>query len=136
VTDVVDGILNGKRYLIHDRDPLLPRSFKTFLTSASIKCVKLAPQSSNLNAHAGRLVRSIKESCLDRLILVLRKNSIGLKSPIITAILTKSGGISPSILMMQTTEYRFRKYQSSLGYGFHLAVCRRFLLNLIGNTGS
>src|SRR4051794_2650161 len=50
--------------------------------------------------------------------------------------LTKLGGISPSILMMQTTEYRFRKYQSSLGYGFHLAVCRRFLLNLIGNTGS
>ena len=49
--------------------------------------------------------------------------------------LTKLGGISPSILMMQTTEYRFRKYQSSLGYGFHLAVCWRFLLNLIGNTG-
>jgi hypothetical protein len=22
VTDAVDGILNGKRYLIHDRDPL------------------------------------------------------------------------------------------------------------------
>ena len=49
---------------------------------------------------------------------------------------TKLGGISPSILVMQTTEYRFRKYRSSLGYGFHLAVCRRFLLNLIGNTWS
>jgi putative transposase len=31
--------------------------------------VKLPPQSPNLNAHAERFVRSIKESCLERLIL-------------------------------------------------------------------
>jgi hypothetical protein len=24
LTDVVEGILKGKRYLIHDRDPLVP----------------------------------------------------------------------------------------------------------------
>ena len=30
---------------------------------------QLPPQSPNLNAHAKRFVRSIKESCLDRLIL-------------------------------------------------------------------
>jgi hypothetical protein len=50
--------------------------------------------------------------------------------------LAKLGGISPSILMMQTTEYRSRKYKSSLEYVFDLAVCRRLLLNLIGNTWS
>ena len=27
VTDAVDGILNGKRYLIHDRDPLFTAEF-------------------------------------------------------------------------------------------------------------
>jgi hypothetical protein len=32
------------------------------------------------------------------------------------AILTKSGGLSPSILMMQTAEYRFRNDLSCLGY--------------------
>ena len=30
--------------------------------------MKLPPQSPNLNAHAERIVRTIKESCLDRLI--------------------------------------------------------------------
>jgi len=32
--------------------------------------VRLPPKSPNLNAYAERFVRSIKESCLDRLILV------------------------------------------------------------------
>src|SRR5947209_4691131 len=65
-----------------------------------------------------------------------KKTAQPLKSRMIAIISTKLGGISPSILVMQTTEYGFRKYRSSLGYGFHLAVCRRFLLNLIGNTWS
>lgn len=69
VTDAMDGILNGKRFLIHDRDPLFTAEFQDILTSVGIKCVKLPPQSPNLNAHAERFVRSIKESCLDRLIL-------------------------------------------------------------------
>jgi hypothetical protein len=34
-----------------------------------VTSVKLPPQSPNLNAYAERFVRSIKESCLDRLIL-------------------------------------------------------------------
>jgi len=69
VTDAVDGILNGKRFLIHDRDPLFTANFQDILTSVGIECIKLPPQSPNLNAHAERFVRSIKESCLDRLIL-------------------------------------------------------------------
>jgi putative transposase len=69
VTDAVDGILNGKRFLVHDRDPLFTAEFQDILTSVGVKCVKLPPQSPNLNAHAERFVRSIKESCLDRLIL-------------------------------------------------------------------
>ena len=35
-----------------------------------MKSVKLPPRSPNLNAHAERFVRSIKESCPDRLILI------------------------------------------------------------------
>jgi transposase InsO family protein len=34
-----------------------------------VTAVKLPPRSPNLNAYAERFVRSIKESCLDRLIL-------------------------------------------------------------------
>jgi len=69
VTDTVDGILTGKRYLIHDRDPLFTAEFLGMLGDVGVQSVKLPPQSPNLNAVAERFVGSIKESCLDRLIL-------------------------------------------------------------------
>jgi transposase InsO family protein len=69
VTDVVDGILVGKRYLIHDRDPLFTAEFLNLLAGIGVESVKLPPRSPNLNAYAERFVRTIKESCLDRLIL-------------------------------------------------------------------
>jgi putative transposase len=69
VTDAVDGILLGKRYLIHDRDPLFTAEFLSLLAGVGVESVKLPPQSPNLNAPAERFVRSIKESCLNRLIL-------------------------------------------------------------------
>lgn len=68
LTDAGEGLLTGKRYLIHDRDPLFTAEFLQTLESAGVKPVKLPPKSPNLNAHAERFVRSIKESCLDRMI--------------------------------------------------------------------
>jgi putative transposase len=68
-TDAVDGILNGKCFLIDDRDPLFTTEFQNILTSVGVQCVKLPARSPNLNAHAERFVRSIKESCLGRLVL-------------------------------------------------------------------
>src|SRR4051812_10476449 len=69
VADSVDGLLTGKRYLIHDRDPLFTDGFLRTLKDVGVQSVKLPPRSPNLNAHAERFVRSIKESCLERLIL-------------------------------------------------------------------
>jgi len=69
LTDAEDGILTGKRYLIHDRDPLFTDEFLAMLKGCGVKSVKLPPKSPNLNAYAEPFVRSIKESCLDRLIL-------------------------------------------------------------------
>lgn len=69
LTDSVEGLLTGKRYLIHDRDPLFTDEFLRALKDAGVESVKLPPRSPNLNAHAERFVRSIKESCLERLIL-------------------------------------------------------------------
>ena len=68
-TDAVDGMLFGKRYLIHDRDPLFTAEFQQLLADVGVKSVKLPRQSPNLNAHAERFVRTIKESCLERLVL-------------------------------------------------------------------
>ena len=70
LTDVGDGFLTGKRFLIHDRDPLFTLAFRETLAAADVQVVRLPPRSPNLNAYAERFVRTIKESCLDRIILV------------------------------------------------------------------
>jgi len=69
LTDPVDGLFLGKRYLIHDRDPLFTTEFLSMLAEVGIESVKLPPRSPNLNAYAERFVRTIKESCLERMIL-------------------------------------------------------------------
>ena len=63
------GFLAGKKYLIHDRDPLFTKKFESILKTAGVESVKLPPRSPNLNAHAERFVRSVKEECLSHLIL-------------------------------------------------------------------
>jgi len=68
LTDTQDSFLNGKRYLIHDRDPLFTKGFREALEGVGVKSIKLPPRSPNLNANAERFVRTIKESCLDRMI--------------------------------------------------------------------
>jgi putative transposase len=68
LTDAEQGILTGKRYLIHDRDPLFTAEFLKMIADAGVESVKLPPRSPNLNAYAERFVRSIKESCLERMI--------------------------------------------------------------------
>jgi transposase InsO family protein len=70
LTDVGDGFLAGKRFLIHDRDPRFTVTFRETLAAAGVEVVRLPPRSPNLNAYAERFVRTVKESCLDRIILV------------------------------------------------------------------
>jgi transposase InsO family protein len=74
ITDPVDGFLVGKRFLLHDRDPLFTDAFRETLAAAGVQRVRLPPRSPNLNAYAERFVRTIKESCLDRLILVSERS--------------------------------------------------------------
>ncbi len=69
LTDVEDGFLVGKKYLIHDRDPLFTAEFRETLASARIEGLRLPVRSPNLNAYSERFVRTIKESCLERMIL-------------------------------------------------------------------
>jgi len=69
LSDTAEGFLIGKRYLIHDRDPLFTAEFLEILEATGVQSVKLPPRSPNLNAYAERFVRTIKESCLERMIL-------------------------------------------------------------------
>jgi transposase InsO family protein len=67
--DGFDGFLAGKRFLIHDRDPLYTRDFRELLEKAGVRPVRLPPRSPNLNAYAERFVLSIKSECLDRMVI-------------------------------------------------------------------
>lgn len=64
-----DSFLAGKKHLIHDRDPPYTAKSDSILKAAGVESVKLPPRSSNLNAYAERFVRSVKEECLNHLIL-------------------------------------------------------------------
>ncbi len=70
LTDAVTGSFSSVRHLIHDRDPLFTRKFCEILKSGGVTTVKLPPRSPNLNAFAERFVRSIKEECLDRVVIL------------------------------------------------------------------
>jgi putative transposase len=63
------GFLTGKKYLIHDRDPLYTKKFDSILKGAGVEAVKLPPRSPNLSPQAERFVRSVREEGLDDLIL-------------------------------------------------------------------
>jgi transposase InsO family protein len=69
-TDAEDGFLRGTRFLIHDRDPLCSHAVHDTLAAAGVTPIRLPVRSPNLNAFAERFVRTIKESCVERLVLV------------------------------------------------------------------
>ena len=57
------------RFLLHARDTKFSESFVAVFRAAGVEPLKLPPQSPNLNAFAERWVRSVKDECLDQLIL-------------------------------------------------------------------
>jgi len=64
-----EGMLQGCRYLLHDRDTKFCAAFDEVLRSAGIEPLTLPPRSPNLNAHLERWNRSVKEECLSKIIL-------------------------------------------------------------------
>ena len=69
LTDVFDGFLFGTRFLICDRDDKFTEKFKKILEDEGVDVITTPYQAPNCNAHAERFVRTIKEECLERMIL-------------------------------------------------------------------
>jgi len=69
LTDCVDGFLLGKRYVIMDRDKKFCVGFRSLIKSEDRKVKRIPAKSPNCNAHIERFMRSIKDDCLNRLIL-------------------------------------------------------------------
>jgi hypothetical protein len=69
LTDPIDGFLKDKKYLIHDRDPLFTKEFRSILRAGGVKCVKTTVASPNLNPFIERFIRSIKHECLNKMLI-------------------------------------------------------------------
>jgi len=70
LVDEEGGALAGKGYLIIDRDTKYSKRFREFVEEGGTEVIRLPPLSPNLNAFAERFVRSIKEECLGKMILI------------------------------------------------------------------
>ena len=64
-----DAPMAKARFLLHDRDTKFSEAFAAVFLAAGVEPLKLPPQSPNLNAFAERGVRTVKDECLDQLIL-------------------------------------------------------------------
>jgi transposase InsO family protein len=69
LTDSVDGFLRNATYLIHDRDPLFTEAFEAILAERGVKCVRIPARSPNCNPHAERFVKTVRDECLNHLVL-------------------------------------------------------------------
>jgi len=67
--DAVGGFLSVHRVLICDRDGKWTAGFRDIVEGSGVRVVLTPIQAPNANAYAERFVRSIREECLDRLIL-------------------------------------------------------------------
>ena len=65
-----DGCLRHIRVLIHDRDPLFRPAVRDTLPPAAVTPIRRPARAPNLNAYTARFVRTIKASCLERLVLI------------------------------------------------------------------
>jgi transposase InsO family protein len=69
----LDDRERAMRFLIHDRDAKFPRAFDALLANANIKVIQTPVQAPNANAHMERWVGSVRRECLDRLLIIGRR---------------------------------------------------------------
>src|SRR6266496_4676033 len=61
------------RFVIHDRDAKFSRAFDAVLATENMKAIRTPVQAPKANAHVERWVGSVRRECLDRLLIVGRR---------------------------------------------------------------
>jgi transposase InsO family protein len=74
LTDALDGFQIGHRHLIMDRAPVFTAGFRALLAGSGVRSVRLPVRSPNLNAYAECFVRSNRQECLSKVILLSERH--------------------------------------------------------------
>jgi putative transposase len=61
------------RFLIHDRDTKFSAAFDAVFTGEGVRIVRTPVRAPNANAHVERWVGSVRRECLDRLLILGRR---------------------------------------------------------------
>jgi putative transposase len=61
------------RFLVHDRDSKFAAAFDAVFATEGIRIVRTPVRAPNANAHVERWVGSVRRECLDRLLIVGRR---------------------------------------------------------------
>jgi putative transposase len=69
----LDGRHKPARFLIHDRDAKFPAAFDALLASDGVKVIRTPVRVPNANAHMERWVGTVRRECLDRLLILGRR---------------------------------------------------------------
>ena len=57
-------------FLIYDRDTKFPAAFDTVFTTEALTIIRTPVQAPNANAFAERWIRSVREECLDKIVIL------------------------------------------------------------------